>query len=254
MHSMQGFGLTGKVAIVTGGNGGIGRGIAIGLAEAGSDIVIAARNEEKTAGVIEEIKRLNRRCLGVRCDVRNRDDIKSAVDKALQEFGGLNILVNNAGVADGVAPQSMAEEEWDRVIDINLKGTFLFCQAAHPALVKTGGGKIVNIGSQCASSAMVAHYAASKGGVLQLTRSLALAWANDNIQVNAIIPGWFRTDLTSPVIESEPFYRSVVRRTPAGRFGEPSELAGVAILLTSGMSDFITGQSIVVDGGYSLMM
>ena len=242
------------MAIVTGGNGGLGRGIAIGLAQAGADIVIAARNEGKGAQVIEEIKSLGRRCVGIRCDVTNYDDIKDTIDTTLREFGGLSILVNNAGVAGGSLPQSMAENEWDRVVDTNLKGTFRFCQAAYPALMKAGGGKIINIGSQCASSAMVAHYAASKGGVIQLTKSLALAWAKDNIQVNAIIPGWFRTDMTSPVIENERFYRSVVRRTPAGRFGEPGDLAGIAILLASRASDFVTGESIVIDGGYSLLM
>jgi len=251
---MQGFDLSGKVAIISGGNGGLGRGIAIGLAKAGADIVIAARNEEKTARVIKEIKSLDRQCVGTYCDVTAYDDIKASVKTALREFGGLNILVNNAGVAQGVPPQSMSEDEWDWVIDTNLKGTFRFCQAAYPELARSGSGKIINIGSQCASSYMTAHYSASKGGVLQMTKSLALAWAKDNIQVNAIIPGWFRTDLTAPVFEHEAFYRGVVGRTPAGRFGEPEELAGVAIFLASQMSDYVTGEGIVVDGGYSLMM
>ena len=252
---MKGFDLTGKVAIVTGGNGGIGRGIAIGLAQAGSDIVIAARNEGKTARVIEEIKTLNRRCLGIKCDVNNYDDIKTTVEKTLQEFGGLNILVNNAGVSGGELPQSMSEEVWDRVVDTNLKASFRFCQVAYPTLVKAGGGKIINIGSEYSifGSAMVVHYAASKGGVIQLTKSLAVAWAKDNIQVNAIVPGWIRTDMTAPVIENEAFYKDIVQRTPAGRFGEPNELAGAAIFLSSAASDFITGQRIVVDGGYSVM-
>jgi 2-deoxy-D-gluconate 3-dehydrogenase len=252
---MKGFDLTGKVAIVTGGNGGIGRGIAIGLAQAGSDLVIAARNEEKTARVIEEIKTFNRRCLGIQCDVNNCDDIKTTVETTLQEFGGLNILVNNAGVSGGGLPQSIPEEVWDRVVDTNLKASFQFCQVAYPALVKAGGGKIINIGSEYSifGSAMVVHYAASKGGVIQLTKSLAVAWAKDNIQVNAIVPGWIRTDMTAPVIENEAFYRSIIQRTPAGRFGEPYELAGAAIFLSSAASDFITGQSIIVDGGYSVM-
>lgn len=249
-----GFNLAGKVAIVTGGNGGIGRGIAIGLAQAGADIIIAARNEEKTAAVVDEIRDLGRQCAGIRCDVGIYEEIRNVVERTVQEFGHLDILVNNAGISDAALPQLMTEEQWDRVMDTNLKGSFQFCQAVYPAFVKAGGGKIINIASQCASSAMVVNYAASKMGLAQVTKSLALAWANDNIQINAIVPGWFRTDLTSPVIENEKFYQSVVRRTPAGRFGEPEELAGVAILLASGMSDFITGECIVVDGGYSLMV
>jgi len=234
--------------------GGIGRGIAIGLAQAGSDIIIAARNEAKTAKVVDEIRDLGRRCVGIRCDVSINEEIRNVVERAEQEFGHLDILVNNAGISDAALPQLMTEEQWDRVMNTNLKGSFQFCQAVYPVLVEAGGGKIINIASQCASSAMVVNYAASKMGLAQVTKSLALAWADDNIQVNAIVPGWFRTDLTSPVVENEKFYTSVVRRTPAKRFGEPEELAGVAILLASEMSDFITGECIVVDGGYSLMM
>jgi len=251
---MPGFDLTGKVAIVTGGNGGIGRGIAIGLAQAGSDIVIAARNEAKTTQAVDEIRDLGRRCIGIRCDVSINEEIRNVVERIVQEYRHLDILVNNAGISDAALPQLMTEEQWDRVMDTNLKGSFQFCQAVYPAFVKAGGGKIINIASQCASSAMVANYAASKMGLAQVTKSLALAWADDNIQVNAIVPGWFRTDLTSPVIENEKFYKSVVRRTPAKRFDEPDDLAGTAILLASGMSDFITGECIVVDGGYSLML
>jgi len=252
---MRKFDLTGKVAIVTGGNRGIGKGIAIGLAQAGADIVIAARDEEKTAGVIEEIKSLGRKCLGIRCDVNNYEDIKATIDTAVQKLGGLNILANNAGVSGDSPPQSMPEELWDRVIDTNLKAVFRFCQAAYPAFKEAGGGKIINIGSAYSifGSATVAHYAASKGGVIQLTKSLAVAWAMDNIQVNAIIPGWIRTDMTKSVIENDTFYKHLIQRTPTKRFGEPEELAGAAVFLSSAASDFITGQNIVVDGGFSVM-
>jgi len=248
------FGLEGKVAIVTGGNGGIGRGIAIGLADAGADIVIAARNEEKTSRVVDEIKVIGRRCLGVRCDVQKREDIRTTIENTLKEFGTVNILVNNAGISRGGPPQSIPEETWDDVVDTNLKTVFLFSQAVHPALVAAGGGKIVNIGSEYSifGSAFALPYAASKGGVIQLTKSLAVAWAGDNIQVNAIIPGWVRTDMTAPIFSIEPFYKTIVQRTPAGRFAEPEEMAGAAVFLASEASDFITGQSIPVDGGYSV--
>jgi len=252
---LEEFKLKGKMAVVTGGNGGIGRGIAIGLARAGADVVIAARNEEKTAGVVKEIEGLGQRCLGIRCDVNKRDDIEMTVNTTVRELGGLNILVNNAGVSGGALPQAMPEDMWDRVVNTNLKAVFQFCQAAYPVLVESGGGKIINIGSEYSifGSASVIHYAASKGGVIQMTKSLAVAWANDNIQVNAIVPGWIRSDMTAPVIDNKPFYENIVQRTPAKRFGEPDELAGAAIFLASKASDFITGQNVVIDGGYSVM-
>ena len=251
---LEEFDLTGKVAIVTGGNGGIGRGIAIGLARAGADIVIAARNEKKTAGVVEEITGIGRRCLGVRCDVESHDDIQAVVETALREYGIMNILVNNAGISAGGPPQSIPEEIWDRVLNTNLRAAFFFSQAIFPELVKVGGGKIINIGSEYSifGSASVLPYSASKGGVIQLTKSLAVAWAGNNIQVNAIIPGWIRTDMTVPVIDYQPMYQEIVRRTPAGRFGETNELAGAAVFLASSASNFITGQSVIVDGGYSV--
>ena len=251
---MYRFDLTGKVAIVTGGNRGIGKGIAVGLAQAGAYIVIAARNEEKTASVVEEIKNLNRECAGVRCDVNNYDDIQSAIKVAVQEYGGLHILANSAGVTGECIPHTMSEELWDRVVDTNLKAVFRFCQAAYPAFKEAGEGKIINIGSAYSifGSSTVPHYAASKGGIIQLTKSLAIAWASDNIQVNTIVPGWIRTDMTRAAMENEFFYKHLMDRTPAKRFGEPEELSGAAIFLSSAASDFITGQSIVVDGGFSV--
>ena len=250
----QRFDLTGKVAIVTGGNGGIGRAIAVDLAQAGSDIAIVDRNEEKVAEVIEEIKGLGRKCVSIGRDVTDYDDIKGAVEATLLEFGGFNILVNAAGVTGGGPPEAMPEEEWDRVVDVNLKASFRFCQAAHPVLVKMGGGKIINIGSiySFLGSAGAAHYATSKGGVLQLTKSLGLAWAKDNVQVNAILPGFVRTSMTSAVIENDTFYRSIIQRAPTGRFAEPNDVSPTAVFLAASASDFITGQSIVVDGGYSV--
>jgi 2-deoxy-D-gluconate 3-dehydrogenase len=246
------FDLTRRVALVTGGNGGIGRGIAVGLARAGAAVAIAARDEAKTAAVVAEIESLGRECLGIRCDVTDRAQVDGAVAATVARFGSLTVLVNNAGIARGGPPESMAEETWHLVLDTNLTANFRFAQAAHPAMLAAGGGKVINIGSEFAlfGSGAVLPYSASKGGVIQLTKSLAVAWARHNIQVNAIIPGWFTTDMTNP-IEGER-RAEIVRRTPARRFGEPEELAGAAVFLASRASDFVTGQSLVVDGGYSI--
>jgi 2-deoxy-D-gluconate 3-dehydrogenase len=248
------FDLDGTVALVTGGNGGIGRGIALGLASAGADVVIAARDAAKTRAVVAEVEALGRRAVGVACDVLVRADVEAAVEAARAAFGRLDILVSNAGVAGGGPPESLSEATWDRVVDTNLKAVFVCAQLAH-ALLKAGGrGKVINIGSEYSlfGSPTVLPYAASKGGVVQLTKSLAAAWASDGIQVNAIIPGWITTDMTAGVKRNEAFYRGIIERTPSGRFGEPEELAGAAIFLASHASDFITGQSVVVDGGYSI--
>ena len=258
------FDLTGKVSIVTGGNGGIGRALAIGLAEHGSDIVIAARNQEKTDNVVKEILAMGRRCIGVQCDVLERKDIIKTVDTAVNEFGKLNVLVNNAGIGHGgELPQDMAMETWQNVIDINLTAQFVFSQIAYPALVKSGGGKIINTGSGYSLEAAGgnAPYAASKAGVWNMTRSLALDWGKDNIQVNLIVPGWIATEMTDGVLAGEfgspttyPAHmgrNTVINKTAAGRIGEPEDLAGAAVFLASRASDFMTGSYIKVDGGLS---
>lgn len=249
------FDLTGSVALVTGGNGGIGRAIAIGLALAGADIAVAARNEEKTASVVKEIAGLGRKVIGVRCDVTKRDDIHATIGTVKQAFGKLSILVNNAGASGGGGhPGQTAEAAWDVVIDTNLKGAFLSAQAAYPLLVANGGGNIINIASAYAlfASPSSLAYGASKAGMVQLTKSLAVAWAEDNIRVNAILPGWVDTDMTAGLRANRIFYDREVSLTPAGRFGRPEDMAGIAVFLASHASDFITGQSIVVDGGYWL--
>ena len=255
------FDLTGKVSIVTGGNGGIGRAIAIGLAKHGSDIVIVARNQEKTEKVVKEILPLGRLCIGVQCDVRERSDIVKTVDTAVSELGKLNILVNNAGIGHGgQLPQDVAPERWDNVIATNLTAPFVFSQIAYPALVKSGGGKIINIGSDYAFKAAGgnAPYSASKAGLLNLTRSLALDWGKDNIQVNMLAPGWNRTEMTGTLFDDPnswtryPSHHNgprIVAQTPAGRIGEPEDLAGAAIFLASRASEFMTGEYIHVNGG-----
>ncbi len=246
------FDLTGKVSIVTGGNGGIGRAIAIGLADHGSDIVIAARNEKKTEEVVKQILSVGRRCIGVQCDVLQRSDIINTIEVAENELGGLNILVNNAGIGQGgEPPQEIALEWWQQVIDTNLTAPFVFSQAAYPALVKCGGGKIINIGSGYSIKAAAgnAPYAASKAGLWNMTRSLALDWGEDNIQVNMILPGWIRTEMASEPLGDIKRKNKIISETPAGRVGEPEDITGAAVFLASGASDFVTGKYLQVEGG-----
>jgi 2-deoxy-D-gluconate 3-dehydrogenase len=248
------FDLSGKVALVTGGNGGIGRGIALGLAAAGADVVVAARNPDKTAKVVAEIIALGRRAMGVQCDVQNNDDIVKTLAATRETFSGLDILVNNAGVAGGGFPQMITEEEWDRVVDTNLKSVFIFCKLAHPLLQARGGGKIINIGSEYGmfGTPFVLPYACAKGGITQMTKSLAISWAMDKIQINQIVPGWIKTDMTSGAYQNPAFRDQVVARTPQQRFGEPEDCAGTAVFLASAASNFITGQAIIIDGGYCI--
>jgi 2-deoxy-D-gluconate 3-dehydrogenase len=251
---MTSFDLSGKVALVTGGNGGIGRGIALGLAGAGADVAIAARNADKTARVVAEIEALGRRALALSCDVQDTGQIRAAVEHTGEALGGLDILVNNAGIAGGGLPQLIEEQVWDDVLATNLKAAFLFSKHAHALFKQRGGGKVINIGSEYGTfgSGLVLPYAVSKGGINQLTKSLAISWAADRIQVNTIVPGWIRTDMTRAVEQNDAFRASIAQRTPAGRFGEPEELAGTAVFLASAASDFVTGQTIAVDGGYSI--
>lgn len=253
------FDLSGKTALVTGGNGGIGLGIAEGLAEAGARLVIAARNADKTSQAVANLRAKGFTCIGIECDVTDRGQIEMAVQRTLKEFGSLDILVNNAGIS-GIAssgPDDQSDEidesVWDQVMEINLKGSMRFSQAVLPHMKTSGGGKIINIGSMYSlfGSALISSYSASKGGVIQLTKSLAVSWASHNIQVNAILPGWITTDMAAPIIENQPFYDLIVARTPTGRLGVIDELAGAGVFLASRASQFVTGISLPVDGGYS---
>jgi 2-deoxy-D-gluconate 3-dehydrogenase len=252
------FNLKGKVAIVTGGNGGIGKGIARGMASVGSDIVIAARNKAKTDQAAREIEQaFGVRVLGVQVDVRDEKQIQDMASKALDEFGKINILVNNAGTNIRKMPQEYQASEWDEVLDANLRGAFLCSKAVYPAMKEAGGGKIICIGSMTTifGGAKLAPYGTSKGGIVQLARSLAVAWAPDNIQVNSILPGWIDTDLTRQARKDLPgLNERVLARTPTGRWGVPDDLAGTAVFLASPASDFVTGVAVPVDGGFSVMI
>ncbi|MBK6583369.1 MAG: glucose 1-dehydrogenase [Gammaproteobacteria bacterium] len=251
MHS---FDLSGKAAIVTGGNGGIGRGIALALAEAGAAVCIAGRNAQKNETVCAEIERLGGKCLAVSCDVNEPGDVDATIAATEKAFGGFDILVNNAGIAGLEPPEDTTDEAWSQVIGTNLDSVFRFSRAACPRLRARGGGKIINIGSEYSifGSPFAVSYAASKGAVIQLTKSLAIAWAPHGIQVNALIPGWIATDMTAVVREMDDLYRQILERTPAGRFGDPEDCGGAAVFLASTASNFVTGQSLIVDGGYSV--
>src|SRR5918911_1097142 len=247
------FDLSGKVAIVTGGNGGIGYGIARGLAHAGANIVIAARHPAKNAQATTALRELGVQALCVSTDVQDEASVQAMVHATVEAFGGVDILVNNAGINIRKAPQDYTLEEWQRVVNTNLTGVFLCARAVYPYMVKAGGGKIINIGSMTSifGSSVAPAYAATKGGVVQFTKSLAVFWAKDNIQVNVILPGWIHTDLTAST--SEERYNFIKARIPHGRWGEPDELAGAAVFLASRASDYVTGIALPVDGGYTSM-
>jgi 2-deoxy-D-gluconate 3-dehydrogenase len=247
------FDLTGRVAVVTGGNGGIGLGMARGLAAAGARVVVAARNAGKAEAAVAE---LGAQSAFIALDVADESSCRAVIEETERRFGRLDVLVNNAGTSIRKPPEEYTAAEWHAVIDTNLTGAFLCSQAAHSVMKRSGGGKIINIGSMFAlfGSAYAAPYAASKGALVQLTKSLATAWAADDIQVNAVLPGWIDTELTRDARQQVAgLHERVLVRTPAGRWGIPEDLAGIAVFLASPASDFITGAAIPVDGGFSAM-
>jgi 2-dehydro-3-deoxy-D-gluconate 5-dehydrogenase len=250
------FDLGGKVAIVTGGNGGIGLGMARGLAEAGADVVIVGRNEAKSLAAVDDIKQRGARAISVVADVTDKATVAEMAELVRRELGRIDILVNNAGINIRKPPHALEIEEWDSVIKTNLTSAFLCSQAVYPAMKAAGGGKIINIGSMMSifGASFTPAYAASKGGIVQFTRSCACAWAADNIQANAVLPGWIDTDLTKRArAEIEGLHDKVLARTPAARWGAIADFAGVAVFLASSASDFVTGTAIPVDGGFSIM-
>jgi len=248
------FDLSGRVAIVTGGNGGIGLGMARGLARAGARVVVAARNEQKSSAAVRELKALGSDAFALTVDVTDEAAVQSMVDTAAQRCGRIDILVNNAGINIRKPAHELPLAQWKEVIETNLTSAFICSRAVYPHLKRCGGGKIVNIGSMLSifGASFAPAYGASKGGLVQLTKSLAVAWATDNIQVNAVLPGWIDTDLTKKAREQlEGLHERVLARTPAARWGAAGDFEGVAVFLSSAASDFVTGTAIPVDGGYS---
>jgi len=249
------FDLTGRVAVVTGGNGGIGLGMARGMAEAGAAIAIAGRNKAKSETAAAELAKLGVKTAVLGVDVADEASCRKMIEDAVKQLGRLDILVNNAGINIRKQPQDYTLAEWRQVIETNLTSAFTCSHAAYPHMLKAGGGKIINIGSMMSifGASFAPAYAASKGGIVQMSRALATAWAKDNIQVNAVLPGWIDTDLTKRAREEVSGLNSMVlMRTPCRRWGTPADMSGVAVFLASKASDFVTGTAIPVDGGYSV--
>ena len=248
------FDLTGQVAVVTGGNRGIGRGIALGLAEAGAAVAVFGRNEEKNQQVLSELKAIGVPAIAVKVDMTNRAGLEPALNTVESELGSLSILVNNAGnvsLSGGVLNER--PEDWDCVIETQLNSVFLLSKLAARSMAGRKRGKIINIGSMYSyfGSGLIPSYSAAKGAIIQLTKSMAIELAPHHIQVNAIAPGWIETDMTAPV-HTMPLNDEILARTPAGRWGQPEEIAGTAVYLASRASDFVTGTTIRVDGGYAI--
>jgi NAD(P)-dependent dehydrogenase (short-subunit alcohol dehydrogenase family) len=246
------FSLRGRAAIVIGGTSGLGRAIALGLAEHGADVVASGRSEEKVRETGRAIAKFGSRTIYRTVDVHSRESIDALRDAVLRVFGRADILVNAAGLSGRQPTAGVSEGDWNFLVDTNLNGVLRACQSFYPALKKTGRGRIINVASLGSFVAFheVAGYCASKAAVLSLTRSLACEWAADGISVNAIAPGVFPTELNDQLLEGTERGREILTRTPMHRFGRPEELVGVAILLASDAASFLTGQSIAVDGGY----
>ena len=244
------FDLTGKVAVVTGANTGIGQGIAIALAQAGADIALVGRTPaEDTA---QKVRDTGRKAARISADLSTIAPIQNVVDSAVTELGGLDILVNNAGIIRRGGAIDFTEDDWDAVVDTNLKSVFFLCQAAARHMASNGGGKIINIASMLSfqGGIRVASYTASKSGVAGLTKLLANEWASKNINVNAIAPGYIATNNTAALQADETRNRQVLERIPAGRWGRPDDLGGAAVFLASSASDYVQGHILAVDGGW----
>ena len=249
------FDLTGKVAIVTGARQGIGRGIALKLAEAGAEVVVSDISLEDCQKVVGEIETLGRKGLAVKCDVTQKSEIEEMLAQTVKEFGKVDILVNNAGIYAPKPFLELTEEEWDRTIDIDLKGQFLCAQAAAKEMVKNKWGRIINIASiasgQVGAGVLAsAHYCAAKGGVTGMTEALALELAPMGIRVNAVGPGAIDTPMTKGAFADEQVKKGFLARVPVGRIGQPEDIAGMVVYLASDEADYVNGATIFIDGGY----
>ena len=249
------FDLSGRVAIVTGGSRGLGEEMAEGLAEAGASLMLCARREQWLTPALESFRSRGYKIEGMICDVSDGTQVQAVVDKTMSAFGKIDILINNAGISWAAEPEAMPMDKWQKVIDTNLTGTFLFSQIAGREMLKAGSGSIINIASIAGmigsvSTSHWAGYAASKAGIVGLTKELAATWGRSNIRVNAIAPGYFHSRLADPaIVHAEPQIKAT---SPIPRVGDAGELKGVAVFLASDASSYITGQTIVVDGGRTI--
>jgi len=245
------FKLDGKVAAVTGATRGIGRSIALSLAEAGADIALLQRSPEQT-DVKEEIESLGRKCLIVPCDLEDIDQVKAAIPNVVSHFGKIDILVNNAGIQRRSPSVDFSEQDWDDVINVNLKTVWLLCQQAGRYMVPNGKGKIINMASLLSyqGGLTVPAYAAAKGGVAQLTKALSNEWAKYNVNVNAIVPGYIATDMNTALINDGTRNRQILERIPSGRWGNPEDFKGTVVYLASDASNYVHGHLLAVDGGW----
>ncbi len=244
--------LDGRIAVVVGGTSGIGRAISLGLAEAGADVVASARRPEQVEETAAEIEARGRSTLRLTCDMQDRGSLEKLLAETVSRFGKVDILVNSAGKIKRAPTLTFPEEEWRDIIDTNLTGTLRACQVFGKHMLERGYGRIVNIASLNSFVALseVAAYAASKAGVASLTRSLAVEWSKQGVLVNAIAPGVFRTALNAQLLDSTPRGKELLMRTPMGRFGKTEEVVGAAVYLASEAASFVTGQVLVVDGGF----
>lgn len=249
------FDLSGKIAVVTGGNGGIGLGMARGLAEAGADIAIWARNAEKNATAVETLRGLGVEAIALQCDVAREDDVAESLAETLESLGRVDIAIANAAIAKAGDPLEMTLEDWRRLAPVNVDGVFtVFRDCAKHMIERGGGGKLIAISSisEIFGAPLQPHYASGKGALGALVRSMAVRLARHDIQVNSVQPGWIHTDATLPLKKRESAYEVVRKRTPARRWGEPDDLAGIGVYLSSDASRYHTGDTIRVDGGYSV--
>jgi NAD(P)-dependent dehydrogenase (short-subunit alcohol dehydrogenase family) len=252
MKTRQMFDLAGRIAIITGGSIGLGRQMAEGLAEMGANVVLCARKKERCEQAAEQLRQLGMKTLALGCDVKNPDQVQAVVDATVSQFGRVDILINNAGTSWGAPVEEMRLEHWNKVIETNLTGTFLFSQAVGKVMVPQRRGKIINIASVAGLRGappefQAIGYHASKGGVIAFTKDLACKWGIYNIQVNAIAPGWFPTNMSKVVIERNK--DAFLSKIPLRRFGNEHDLKGAAVYLSSDASDYVTGHVLVVDGG-----
>ena len=252
--SLEIFDLTGKTAMITGSTKGLGEVAAIALAKAGADIAVCGRNRENLDKVSTSIKNLGRDSAGFCLDVTSRQSVQEGVEQILKYFGKIDILINNAGVNHRVPVLEFTEEAWDLIINTNLKGYFLVAQAVVPQMIERGYGKVINMSSIFGFTPLPDQlaYASSKGGVNQLTKVMALEWAKKGIRVNAVAPTYFETELVTQIRNDPERFKFINERTPMGRWGQPKEMEGIVIFLAAPASDFITGQIICIDGGWTV--